>query len=130
MIVRVSCSTNNFSTLPNDIHLLNFLFTSNLDVLNRDILTDEFKKLIGQLAIDTYRKGPYFYLETEYNSIGEELSEKDLKILRDNTLLYFTIIESFISFLWLIKDNCCSINSVYTHLVDKKKAILTNIPFI
>ena len=88
------------------------------------ILSDDVRKMIGKLSVDNFSTSPYFYAKTDYKIENKEPTDEDFEMVKNNSVLYFSIFESFISFLWLIKDNCCSVNSFYTHFVDDKKIMV------
>jgi hypothetical protein len=125
MIVKMCCSTNNLVALEKDLTFLSFLFTSNNQILKDVILDENFKKVIGKIAADNYKSSPYFFLQRNFNTEAENnLSKEDHKILSDNSNIYFTIFETFVSFLWLTKDNCCSLNSFHTYVPAGNKILL------
>lgn len=125
MLVKMSCCTNNFLPLEKDFKFLSFDFTSNLELLKSELLTDSFKKAVGQVVCQAYENSPFFYTQSEFDN--EDISlENEKKIINDNIRVYYIIFETFISFLWLIKDNCCSINSFHTSIPDKRNVIVKN----
>jgi Apea-like HEPN len=125
MIIKMFCSTNNFLSLEKDLNFLSFLFTSNNQLLKEEILDENFKKVIGRIATDHYKDSPYFFLQKDYTTqTANNLSEEDNKILNDNSTIYSIIFETFVSFLWLIKDNCCSLNSFHTYAPGGNKVIV------
>ena len=122
MLVKLSCSINNLLPLTNDISFLSFIITSRNEVIEKLILDNELKSVLGTSSLNNYKKHPFFYLETEIETDKEDdLSEDEIKILQDNTYLYSIILENFISFLWLVKDNCCGLDTFYTYAPSAKK---------
>ena len=120
----MTCCTNNFSALEKDLKFLAFLFTSNQQLLEKEVLTEAFQKVVGQYGGDQYKNSPYLFLQNEFATQSDILSNAEIKLLGNNTYIYFTVFETFISFLWLIKDNCCSINSFHTYIPEGKRVLM------
>lgn len=124
MKVSMFCTTNNFTSLKEDFDILSFKFTSKIDETLDTILTESSKKMIGNLAVGNFKSSPYFYAKTSIDIENDNVSDDDIETVTNNSIIYFSVVESFVSFLWLIKDNCCSINTFYTHLVEGKKLLI------
>lgn len=126
MVIKMLCSTANLLSLENDFEFLHFKFSSKLKFFEEEMISEGLTKIIGSTSTDSFKNSPYFSLTTHYASSKSNLTEDDVKLLNDNNQIYYDLIEKFLFFLWLVKDNCCRIDDFHLHAVEGKKLISRN----
>jgi hypothetical protein len=117
-------SISNIPSFDSEIKFLNFTFSSDKSKLENILSNKGLEKGIGGVELEKFKSGCYFHCETELKTESDsEISVEETKTLMDNITIYHNILDSFISFLWFRKDNCCSLNSFYVHLPTAKRLI-------
>jgi len=120
MRVDLSLTTRNLAPLSENMEFMRVRFSSDNDFLMNEVLVEDFKKAIGLFGADAYKKSPYFYLQSDYETNDLKFSENIKRIIDANTEIYRVVFNHLMSFLWLQKDNCCSIGAIYTFLPEHK----------
>lgn len=125
MKIIIICSVNNLEAIEGELDFLKFKLSSNISRLENLFGGGSLEKGIGRVEVNKFKTGCYFYCEMDMETASSyDISEKELKILQDNITIYYGILESFISFLWFNKDNCCSLNSLFAYLPTAKRILV------
>ncbi len=125
MKVTFLCNVSNIEPIEKDLELLRFSLSSDFSKLNEIFKKEGIQKSIGRVELSQFESGTFFYGEMDFKTESEsKISEQEIKILQDNITIYYGILESYISFLWFTRDNCCSLNSFYAYLPSANRMII------
>ena len=117
-------SISSLQPIKKEMQLHVFTLSSDKTRLDNLFLDKGFKNSLGSVEMEKFKSGCYFFCETEFKTLSEtELKDEETSILKDNITLYHGILDSYISFLWFTRDNCCSLNSLYVYLPSAKRMI-------
>jgi hypothetical protein len=120
MRVELSLTTKNLEPLSADLEFVGLKFSSDQEFFKKEILSDDYKKAIGLFGAETYKRSPYFFQRAKYSTTEINVADNVKQIINTNMELYRIIFGGLMSFLWLQKDNCCSIDSIYVFLPEHK----------
>ena len=129
MIIKIVSALRHFRFDGIDKHCLHYIdFSDDYELLKTNFFDKNFYNQFGLIAEITFNKDWCF----AYTILEDELNESNGKIdyyqyaLSTHVERYVDIMQSFHSFLWFVKDNCCISSDIFGQGLENGTFVFTS----